>query len=344
MTPGLPCCFEGLLKAAVEKEACHFLQGDKVDLFGGSPLSSANPSPLNSPLLQPVEARHFSQGYGIDPFGGSPLSSAPSSANSSPLNSPHLLPVEPGNEVFEFCPDLLGQPSNTTAAVQRMGSGRKAYKWRQSHARHKKKREAMKAMDPAMTRPAIIEKHVASAEPVNIAFDLVDGSAASGTYVGIRSKPSKTLHGLDDLVGEKSKWKSKYVAWDGRYGPVASLPLYLNMIISASLPLVDSAGHLIGVGIGKPEGSDAHQMAAEIIEKARSRCDISPKDRTHRHGCFIALRVGVSHGQGQKQPGVLKNNAANSTVLGEILEHKAFHRLSKHITSKPWVAVYCLEC
>jgi len=133
-------------------------------------------------------------------------------------------------------------------------------------------------MDPAIIWPAIIEKHVASAEPINIAFDLVDGSAASGTYVGVRSKPSKMSHGVDDLVGEKSKWKSKYVAWDGRYRPVASLPFYLNMIISASLPLVDSAGRLIGVGIGKPEGSEAHQMAAEIIEKARSHCEVSPNN------------------------------------------------------------------
>lgn len=117
---------------------------------------------------------------------------------------------------------------------------------------------------------------------------------------------------------------------------MASLLHHLNMIISASLPLVDGAGRLIGVGIGKPEGSDAHQMAAEIIEKARSRCDVPPKERKHRRGRFIALRVGVSHGQGQKQPGVLKNNAANTVVLGEILEQEVFHRLSKHITSKPW--------
>jgi hypothetical protein len=63
--------------------------------------------------------------------------------------------------------------------------------------------------------------------------------------------------------------------------------------------------------------------------------DVSPKDRKHRRGRFIALHVGVSHGQGQKQPGVLKNYAANSIVLGEILEHGAFHPLSKHIASKP---------
>jgi len=181
VTPGLPCCFEGLLKVAVEEEA-----------------------------------RHSSQGYATDPFGGSPLSSAPSSATPSPLNSPLLLPVESENGVFEFSPDLLGRSSNTAAAEQGRGSGRRAYKRRQSHARRKKKREAVKVMDPTIIRPAIIEKHVASAEPVNIAFDLVDGSAASGAYVGVRSKPSKALHGLDDLVGEESKWKSKYVAWDGR--------------------------------------------------------------------------------------------------------------------------------
>jgi len=86
-------------------------------------------------------------------------------------------------------------------------------------------------MDPAIIWPAIIEKHVALAEPINIAFDIVDGSTASGTYVGVWSKLSKMLHGMDDLVGEKSKWKSKYVAWDSRYRPVASLPFYLNVII-----------------------------------------------------------------------------------------------------------------
>ena len=60
-------------------------------------------------------------------------------------------------------------------------------------------------MDPAIIWLAIIEKHVALAEPINIAFDLVDGSATSGMYVSVQSKPSKTLHGMDDLVGEKSK-------------------------------------------------------------------------------------------------------------------------------------------
>jgi len=50
-------------------------------------------------------------------------------------------------------------------------------------------------MDPGTIRPAIIEKHVASAEPVNIAFDLAIWGATWRCMVTV-----KDLRTLDRLV------------------------------------------------------------------------------------------------------------------------------------------------
>ncbi|KAF8160164.1 hypothetical protein BJ912DRAFT_866001, partial [Pholiota molesta] len=97
------------------------------------------------------------------------------------------------------------------------------------------------------------------------------------------------------------------------------------------IPIVDEDGRVCALLGGRPNAPDwdvnVQQAAAQRIEDRRCQLVI-PEDLAHtRRGCFPAIPVGISHGNGRKKPG-LHRNEGNEPILRELLQHSAFDRIS----------------
>lgn len=79
--------------------------------------------------------------------------------------------------------------------------------------------------------------------------------------------------------------------------------------------------------------------AAELLDNARTSCDIDEKDQDHRRGQFATLRCGVSHGGGQTMPGNLCNKPVNAEIAKALNESEPFVRIAKFTTCK----FYCVS-
>ncbi|KAF9470844.1 hypothetical protein BDN70DRAFT_782321, partial [Pholiota conissans] len=121
-------------------------------------------------------------------------------------------------------------------------------------------------------------------------------------------------YSLDELVGEKSKFKFKLVEWDGE----------------SPTSVTDTSKRIIALLAGHPIAEKwplLHQQAANAIEERRSRCFVLKTKRKHRRGRFIALQCGVLHGGGQKRPSNKTNHSHNAQVLRELNDLEYFKRV-----------------
>ncbi|KAF9488595.1 hypothetical protein BDN71DRAFT_1403063, partial [Pleurotus eryngii] len=99
-------------------------------------------------------------------------------------------------------------------------------------------------------------------------------------------------------------------------------------------PLVDSAGHIFAVLIGRPRDhsfiADCQRMYNEMAFKLKG-FDFKEEDCSHRRSAFPALPVGISYGNGQMQPSRLSVGESGAQVAG--LSHLLQSRAVQHITS-----------
>lgn len=103
------------------------------------------------------------------------------------------------------------------------------------------------------------------------------------------------------------------------------------MLYRKAIVILDSAGRIIAILVGRPGGDDSweivHKTAADALEEARGRLKLSAKQRAHRRGRFPALATGISHGGGQLKPGNL-DHGANDDVLKSLTSHPSFVRIA----------------
>ncbi|KAK0475303.1 hypothetical protein EDD18DRAFT_1313288 [Armillaria luteobubalina] len=62
-------------------------------------------------------------------------------------------------------------------------------------------------------------------------------------------------------------------------------------------------GHVIAVLVGQPKDPDwesVHTLVSALLDQSQGKCTFSWKQRKCRHGCYLALSVGISFGGGQR--------------------------------------------
>jgi hypothetical protein len=66
--------------------------------------------------------------------------------------------------------------------------------------------------------PSIRKRHTTSSAPINVpTFGLDEKVPAKTGYVGVRdAKASKRVYRLNEMVGERSRFKFNLVEWDGK--------------------------------------------------------------------------------------------------------------------------------
>ncbi|KDR74715.1 hypothetical protein GALMADRAFT_70525 [Galerina marginata CBS 339.88] len=154
-------------------------------------------------------------------------------------------------------------------------------------------------------------------------------SVAGGAYIGLdNGSGRKRTYKLHEMVGEKSKFQFKYVAWDG----------------CTPTPIEDRKNRVIAILAGHPDDhekwSRMERQASAALESARGRIRIPKKERTHRRGRFPTLRTGVSHGNGSTRPINLGNSDANAAVIQELNHLQPFRRLAGFASCKSFIVCY----
>ena len=170
--------------------------GIGIGLFSASPLTSPEPTPPPSPAQKPA----FSDSQ--DPPSISPLSPP----------DPRLTP--------EDSPSTVTEPPAVVNAAGRKYRSNKA----KSHARRRRQRtdewmEREAGGQPYDVRAPTRLKHVHPSNAVNASLNLGDIPISAPGYIGLRDKneeKDRTPYKLEDVVGERSKFRFKLQKWDGR--------------------------------------------------------------------------------------------------------------------------------
>ncbi|KAJ7678317.1 hypothetical protein DFH06DRAFT_1423071 [Mycena polygramma] len=110
---------------------------------------------------------------------------------------------------------------------------------------------------------------------------------------------------------------------------------YINWLGFLSIPIIDSFGRIIAVLGGTPRDragwADLTEEASTLMKNRSENLSYSEEDLHHRRAQepYPSVSRGVSHGGGQKEPGNLQNNTANTRVTDELMKEPVFQRLSK---------------
>jgi len=188
-------------------------------LFGSSelsPLSTPEPTPQSSPILQ--------ANMDIDEDGDGDGDRYLTHLNSTHLISKIFIPLAPSSilttHTRQAHPETSAQaPSSTQSAHATGAEHRKAKKKAQSHANRQKARQVAREATYAnlKVRPECTAKFVHSSTPVLTDTDTKNASRVSTGYTGRDSGDrSSKLYTLDELIGEGSKFGFKLQKWDGR--------------------------------------------------------------------------------------------------------------------------------
>uniref|UniRef100_A0A8H7XM19 Uncharacterized protein n=1 Tax=Psilocybe cubensis TaxID=181762 RepID=A0A8H7XM19_PSICU len=182
--------------------------------------------------------------------------------------------------------------------------------------RKRKRAEAKRAYHNPREHP----RHKLDSRAQYVDFDANDIPVVQTGYIALdRGLGSRRVYRLAELVGESSKFKFTLVKAQ-----------------SASIPILDSQNHIIGVIANHPKDdswTELQKQAADALESKRSSCHVPAKERTHRRGKFTTLRAGVSHGGGQRAPGNLKNHKVNAKILEELNSLEPFKRFAGFASS-----------
>ncbi|KAL1657712.1 hypothetical protein GGF50DRAFT_68558 [Schizophyllum commune] len=226
------------------------------------------------------------------------LTSLPSTRASSPL------PELTDEEDLARCEDVRCE------APQAHTSAGKNSKARKSQAHRKRKREeAGNASESSKRHRA---DKILDAFVEQCAYDFAGAPVTSTGFTCLRNAWEADIPELRDLVGYR------LLDWDGRSsGAVTVNPEQIVMVA------------LVGVGKGK----DGHLKVADAIKAARSRVTFSEEERIHRRGDFGVKAIGISHGGGQKEPGLLKHTDKTQRELVRITKLKEVQDIA-HLNSK----------
>lgn len=164
----------------------------------------------------------------------------------SPPPAVYLPDATPSPELPTNQPPKRARASGTkaeeTAKKQRFANGtakqeteaqaiRRAAKKQRSRSREHCRKLRAELNEAAFSRygvrPAVARKHLDPAQALKTTMEAASAPVASTAYVGLNDCQTRNSHsaGLDELVGEGSRYGFKYIPWDGKLSHRASFML-----------------------------------------------------------------------------------------------------------------------
>ncbi|KAH6870861.1 hypothetical protein BKA70DRAFT_1242183 [Coprinopsis sp. MPI-PUGE-AT-0042] len=198
------------------------------------------------------------------------------------------------------------------------GEGRKKTKKNKSrkHTKDQADREEAFREHGHQARPSAYKEHVSSAEQIatKVEFDL---NSLPATSCGYQAKPQNSSEAvvlsLEALIAEGYTVE----AWDGRTNKVFVDPVTSKIFAAC---------------VGRPSDGGFNQAvedAFEAMERMRNAFGFDLGHWLHRRGQFPAFNIGISYGQGPKEPTNL-DTGKYSAALQELLDHSAIIRLAHY--------------
>ncbi|KAL1658386.1 hypothetical protein GGF50DRAFT_67357 [Schizophyllum commune] len=264
------------------------------------------PEDVNLEELFEAAERHRAE-EGEDADVESILTSLPSSRASSPLSD---LTEDEGNDPGDANDGEQEGDAGVPDAAPAVPPAARNSKARKSQAQRKHKRQENGNTSDASKRHRADKILDAFQEPVSYNFG--KAPITSTGFTCLRNAWESGIPALEDLVGYK------LLDWDG----LASGAVTANeeQVVLAMM-----------VGIGKGKEKD-HVKIAKAIRTGAGRMTFSAEEREHRRGLFSVKGVGISHGGGQKEPGLLKHSDKNARELQRIVKLKPMQDLA-HLNS-----------
>ncbi|KAK7030304.1 hypothetical protein VNI00_014226 [Paramarasmius palmivorus] len=189
----------------------------------------------------------------------------------------------------------------------------------QSKANRRKQRAAAKAQKTPETYAPPPSKKARTQEIVNLDVTMDQLRASDNGFTGYHSEYGSQRYSLEDMVGDRSKFKFQKLEWDGR----------------CDMVLVTKEGYQITHCIGSADTQSwpiAAQRAADKLDSAKPR--FTGKLLRNRRGDFDALSAGISCDQGMTEPRVVgQANATNATIVADLLRDPDVTRLAGYQSS-----------
>ena|SRR5580704_9926511 len=99
---------------------------------------------------------------------------------------------------------------------------------------------------------------------------------------------------------------------------------------SHSKQLVDSQGRIYAVLAGRPDDPTYVKAAEETFQalaEEATKANFATKECNHKRGCFPAVSVGLSYGQGQLKPALL-DTGKNTAMMERLLQNTSIQRIA----------------
>ncbi|KAJ7093862.1 hypothetical protein B0H15DRAFT_776299 [Mycena belliarum] len=163
-----------------------------------------------------------------------------------------------------------------------------------AHIKRRQRRNKKITEEGQRPRPATLREHISAQRAIPTELNASDLQAAHGGYSakGGDTRGSKKRRSLPELLG----LGFELIRWDGY----------------ESRPIVDAHGRIVAALAGQPRGPDYAAAAARAfsaLETERKAANFKAEMAQHRRGGYVALNVGLSYGQGQRAPSLLRNGA-----------------------------------
>lgn len=219
-------------------------------------------------------------------------------------------------------PDSTAPHSTSTAAPLPTSPAPKPSRkeWRRiKEKRHKSaKRDAKKLLlQASSSQGALLANHALVTRHLEAAVNAHQTALASADlphtatgYQGLKGDgEEKRLFGLEELVGEGSRFGFDLERWDGRCVPYIPFTHPCNADLNPplarkSIPILDSLCRVLSVCSGQPRDPDwqtaVNERGSTKLATARRQCEFADDALHHRCGNFAAMAIGVSYGGGQQ--------------------------------------------
>lgn len=97
--------------------------------------------------------------------------------------------------------------------------------------------------------------------------------------------------------------------------------------------MIDHENVIFAVLAGQPDDPSYERAAEDMfsaMETEASQADFRPEEKAHRRGNFAALAGGISYGNGQTEPAVLKEGVTgrHALTIQRLVGHAAVCRMA----------------
>ncbi|KAG6851666.1 hypothetical protein C0991_007183 [Blastosporella zonata] len=298
--------------------------GLDTPLFGGRP---SRPPPFSEPCSPPLPAFACPLGPPAPPPSCFPV---PLPAHSCPAGPSGLAPDSyPASspQLAGFPPPSFRPPSSTPSSAAPALQSR-------DNARRARKRNAQKAAAGHVPKQRTHRLYMAPAAPVATDLDTESLPATRGAYAARPAKETPDAQTEWDLLRLLESGAS-LIRWPGLsvsfffFYPRQTLKKIC--VCSEPRPLIDNAGRVVAVLLGRPRDPQYLQAAKDVYEsfaREGSAAQFSTKQTQHRRGKYPALHIGVVHQQGTKEPVNLQVPKDYAHLVGRLRSDPALQRLA----------------